>query len=352
MRYEQVCLGSLAHELPPNVVSSSALEDALAPVYRKLGLNQGRLELMSGVRERRFWDEGTPPSVPSVRTARQAIARAGLEPGQVGALLHTSVCRDCLEPATASIVGGQLGLAPGAFVFDLSNACLGFMNGLVTVANMIELGQIEAGVVVATESGRPLVDATVRHLVSKSTNGLARKDLRPAFASLTIGSGSVAAVLTSRRLAKVPGRRLLGGAVRQATEHHALCRSAPDQGFAGEAHPLMDTDAEAVLQNGTQLAAGTWRALMAELGWENAGDTKLFCHQVGASYRRQLFAALDLDPKNDHPTLDALGNVGSVSCPISLSMAIDEGRVLPGDRLAMLGIGSGLNSVMLGLSWA
>lgn len=206
------------------------------------------------------------------------------------------------------------------------------MNGLVTVANMIELGQIEAGVVVATESGRPLVDATVRHLVSKSTNGLAGKDLRPAFASLTIGSGSVAAVLTSRRVAKVPGRRLLGGAVRQVTEHHALCRSAPDQGFAGEAHPLMDTDAEAVLENGTRLAAGTWRALLAELGWKDAGDTKLFCHQVGASYRRQLFAALDLDPKNDHPTLDALGNVGSVSCPISLSMAIEEAR--PGGRPA------------------
>lgn len=352
MRYEQVSLASLAHELPPDVVTSAALEDALAPVYRKLGLNAGRLELLSGVRERRFWAPGTPPSVPSVRTAREAIARAGLDPAQVGALVHTSVCRDCLEPATASIVAGQLGLAPGAMVFDVSNACLGFMNGLVTVANMIELGQIEAGVVVATESGRPLVDATVAHLNEKSKNGLGKKDLRPAFASLTIGSGSVAAVLTHRRAAKVPGRRLLGGAVQQATEHHALCRSAPDQGFAAEAHPLMDTDAEAVLENGCQLAARAWRALLGELGWRDAAGTKLFCHQVGASYRRTLFQALGLDVEADHPTLAALGNVGSVSCPISLSMAIEEGRLRPGDRLAMLGIGSGLNSVMLGLSWA
>lgn len=351
MRYQHVCIGSLAHELPPHVVSSSALEDALSPVYTKLGLVPGRLELMSGVHERRFWDPGTPPSTVSARTARAAIERAGLEPSQVGALLHTSVCRDCLEPATASIVAGQLGLSPAAVVFDISNACLGFMNGLLTLANMIELGQVESGVVVATESGQPLVDATVKHLVHKARNGLSRRDLRPAFASLTIGSGSVAVVLQHRRAAAHPDRRLLGGAVQQATEHHALCRSAPDQGFAGEAHPLMDTDAEAVLENGTQLAARTWQTLLGELGWTSESPNRLFCHQVGASYRRALFDALGLDVERDHPTLAGLGNVGSVSCPISMSIAAEQRQLEPGDRCALLGIGSGLNSVMLGASW-
>lgn len=351
MRYRSVRLASLGHELPPHVVTSAMLEDALAPVYHKLGLNPGRIELLSGVRERRFWDPGTAPSSVSVRSARAAVERAGIDPRRIGAVIHASVCRDFLEPATANVVADALGVAPGAMVFDLSNACLGFMNGLVLVANMIELGQIEAGLVVATENGRPLVDATVADLVERAQNGLGRRDLRPAFASLTIGSGSVAGVVCRDDLAPTGGR-LLGGAVQQATEHHRLCRSAPDQGFADEsAHPLMETEGEAVLENGCALARRTWAAFEQELGWTRETPSKLFCHQVGASYRKALLATLDLDPDKDHPTLDRLGNVGSVSCPISLSLAVDEGKVAAGDRLAMLGIGSGLNCIMLGLEW-
>lgn len=352
MRYRSVRLASFGYELPPHVVTSAMLEDALAPVYAKLGLNAGRIELLSGVRERRFWDVGTAPSSVSVRSARAAVARSKVDPSKIGAVIHASVCRDFLEPATANVVADAVGVSPGAMVFDVSNACLGFMNAMVLVANMVELGQIEAGLVVATENGRPLVDATVADLVKRAEDGtLGRRDLRPAFASLTIGSGSVAAVVCKDTLAR-GGARLLGGAVQQATEHHRLCRSTPDLGFAdGGAHPLMETEGEAVLENGCAVARRTWSAFESELGWSRETPNKLFCHQVGASYRKALLATLDLDPARDHPTLDRLGNVGSVSCPISLALAIDGGKLAPGDRLAMLGIGSGLNCIMLGLEW-
>jgi 3-oxoacyl-[acyl-carrier-protein] synthase III len=353
MRYENVCLQSFGYEVPPEVVPSAALEDALAPVYEKLSLSPGRIELMSGVRERRFWEHGTRPSSVSIRTARQALERAGIAPSRVGALVHSSVCRDFLEPATANVVAAALGVSASAMVFDISNACLGFMNGIMTVANMIELGQIEAGVVVSTENGRPLVDSTVADLVRRSKNGLTRKDVKPAFASLTIGSGSVATVIVRRDLARGPHGRLLGGAVRQATEHHALCRSAPDHGFASDVQTLtlMETDAEAVLTHGCKLARTTWKALEGELGWQEQPE-RIFCHQVGSSYRRALFEALGLDLGREYPTLEWLGNVGSVSLPISMALAQDAGRLVGGDRVAMLGIGSGLNCVMLGLDWA
>lgn len=352
MRYRSARIATFGYELPPHVVTSAALEDALAPVYAKLGLHAGRLELLSGVRERRFWDHGTAPSSVSARSATQAVERSGLDPKRIGAVLHASVCRDFLEPATANVVADALGVAPGAMVFDVSNACLGFMNGLMLLSNMVELGQIEAGVVVSTENGRPLVDATVADLVQKVEQGkLGKRDLRPAFASLTIGSGSVAAVVCRDDLS-AKGGRLLGGSVQQDTSCHALCRSAPDQGFADDgAHPLMDTDAEKLVERGCALAKRTWAGLERELDWTSASPTKIFCHQVGASYRKALLGALGLDAAKDHPTLDRLGNVGSVSCPISLALAVDEGKLSRGDRVAMLGIGSGLNSIMLGLEW-
>src|SRR5690606_19916489 len=184
MRYTNVHIQAFGHELPPRVVSSAALEDALSPLYQKLRLPEGRLELISGVRERRFWGPNTRPSTVSVRTVRAALERAGVGVERLGALVHTSVCRDYLEPATASVVAGALDLPRSAMVFDISNACLGFMNGLVTIANMIGLGQSQAGVVVATEAGEGLVDATVADLNERARNGINSKHLKPAFASL------------------------------------------------------------------------------------------------------------------------------------------------------------------------
>ena len=126
----------------------------LAPLYRRLRLPEGRLELMTGIRQRRLWPPGTLPSQKSARDGRKGARRRRDGPRHVGALVHGSVCRDFLEPATACGVHHRLGLPPACVVYDVSNACLGLLNGMMQVADMIELGQIRAGVVVGTESSR------------------------------------------------------------------------------------------------------------------------------------------------------------------------------------------------------
>ena len=65
------------------------------------------------------------------------------------------------RPPPAACIAGSACRAE-CMVYDVSNACLGLMNGIVQVANMIELGQIRAGLVVGTENGRPLVENTIR----------------------------------------------------------------------------------------------------------------------------------------------------------------------------------------------
>src|SRR4029077_12491817 len=137
-----------------------------------------------------FWDEGEKPSQVSARAGALALKNSDAKPEEIECLLHTSVCRDLLEPATATFVHRALGLAKDATVYDISNACLGFLNGMVTLANMIELGQIKKGMVVSGESSRQLVESTIDNLL-KNPNPT-RDDIKQAFASLTIGSGSCA----------------------------------------------------------------------------------------------------------------------------------------------------------------
>ena len=91
MRYSHVCLESLGYTLPDEVVESAELEQRLAPLYERLRLPAGRLELMTGIRERRFWPPGTLPSEKSIQSAERAIAAAGFDRSYIGALVHGSV---------------------------------------------------------------------------------------------------------------------------------------------------------------------------------------------------------------------------------------------------------------------
>jgi 3-oxoacyl-[acyl-carrier-protein] synthase-3 len=347
MRYQHVCIEAVCHTLPPEVVTSTEIEARLRPVYERLGLPEGRLELMTGIRERRFFPRGTRPGQVSAETACRAIDESGINRGLFGALVHGSVCRDQLEPATASFVHHKAALPGTAFVFDISNACLGLLNGVVLIADMIELGQIRAGVAVGTEDGRALVESTIDSLLGNPA--LTRQDMKADFASLTIGSGSAAIVLCDRKLSR-RGHRLLGGSFRADTTNHELCMG----GASGEQSTnqlRMRTDAESLLYAGIDLAAETWCETKRVLNWSTADVQKVFTHQVGRAHRKLLFERLGLDPSLDLPTVDFLGNTGAAALPTALSLGIEQRRIQPGNHVALLGIGSGLNALMLGLQW-
>ena len=348
MQYKSVCIESLGHVLPEDIVSSDELEDQLSDVYKTLRSPPGRIEAMTGIAERRFWDNPTPPSRVASEAGEAALAKAGIEKGRIGALVHCSVCRDHLEPSTSVIVHDKLGLRPDCMTFDISNACLGFMNGMITIANMIELGQIEAGLVVAGENGRPVVETTVAQLAADPSPS--RKKFKKAFASLTIGSGAVAAVLTHESISTT-GHKLLAASVRSASQYNELCRATPDMGFAEEAHPYMETDSLHVMENGVKLARETWGDLKERLGWTNECPDRIFCHQIGSNHRNLLFQSLELDVNKDFSTVEKLGNMGSVGLPLTLAMGEEAGFLQPGQKVAMMGIGSGLVSVMLGVEW-
>ncbi|MEX1024745.1 MAG: 3-oxoacyl-ACP synthase III [Planctomycetota bacterium] len=344
MRFEHVRIAAFGYALPETRVTSLELEERLESVYERFRLRAGRLELMSGIRERRFWPAGTRPSEAATLAARDALARSGVDPARVGLLIHAAVCRDMLEPATASFVHHALGLFPECLVHDLSNACLGVVNGIVDAANRIELGQLDAALIVAGEDGGPLVEETLRWLVERED--LSKSELKHAFASLTIGAGAAAVVL-ERAAPGDRSQRLVGGFGLAATEHSELCLG--DR--ASDAGPLMQTDSEALLIAGNALATRTFERFLGELEWTRDDVDRIVTHQVGSAHRRTLFESLALDPARDFPTVAELGNIGSVSLPLSAARAIEVGFVRPGHRLALLGIGSGLHSMMLGLEW-
>jgi 3-oxoacyl-[acyl-carrier-protein] synthase-3 len=348
MRLEHVRLAAVRHVLPEEVVSSESLEDRLAPVYARLRLRPGRLELMSGIRERRFWEPGTRPSDAAARAGERALEGAGLPAGKIGLLVHGAVSRDFLEPATAARVHALLALAPSCAFFDLSNACLGLLSGIEVAASQIELGAIEAALIVSGEDGRGLVEETLAGLLAHPGDDASlRTALKLAFASLTIGSGAAAVVLAHERLAP-QAPRLVGGLTRVASEHHELCQGER----AGAAGAQMNTDSEALLEAGVALAARSYAGFLDALGWRPADVARVVTHQVGSAHRRALLQRLELDLGRDFSTFERLGNTGSAALPTALSLALEQRPLARGEKLALLGIGSGLACTMLGLEGA
>ena len=347
MKFENVRLAAIGAMIPDEVLSSDEIEQRLQPLYQRLKLPEGRLELMSGISQRRVWPKGTVPSGPSIRSGQLALQAAGLTAESIGCLIHASVCRDFLEPATASRVHHGIGLSNDCWVYDVSNACLGVINGAIQIAMMIQSGAIAAGIVVGTENSRMLLESTIQAL--NADQSLKRKDIKGAFASLTIGSGSCAWLLAHERLAP-DATSIEVGIAEARTQYHDLCVSDSDSAGAGM-QPLMETDSEKLMAEGIATGAAAFTKLLDESGWDRESVDRSICHQVGTRHRAAMLEAMGLPTARDSVSFPRLGNTGSVALPLTVASAAAQGELSPGDRVAMLGIGSGINSVMLTARW-
>jgi 3-oxoacyl-[acyl-carrier-protein] synthase III len=336
--FKNVAIEAMAYELAPRRVSSEWLEDQIGETMRRLRLPRGFLEQLSGIRERRFWDEGTRPSDVATMAARKAIAAAGIDPQEIGVVINTSVCQDFLEPSTAVFVHRNLGLSPRCVNFDVRNACLGFLNGMYTAGLMIESGDVKYALIVDGEGAQEAVMSTIRRLQSPTTT---MEEFRDNFATLTLGSGGAAMVLAHSEVAR-SSHRLNGVVTMAATEHNELCVGNPD---------YMKTDASALLVAGVKLMTKAWA--LAQETLPNWSDDQIACyapHQVSARHTAAVMDAVGITPAKVQLNFPVLGNIGPAALPISLAQA-GETRLKEGDHVGLLGIGSGLNCSLMSVTW-
>jgi 3-oxoacyl-[acyl-carrier-protein] synthase-3 len=215
---------------------------------------------------------------------------------------------------------------------------------MITLANMIELGQVKRGIVVAGETAEDLVESTISQLLEDTS--ITRKTIKPMFASFTIGSGAVAVVMEARDMTDT-GHYLRGGMIRANTSQCHLCQG----GSMGEQGVLMATDSETLLVQGVETALLCWQDFLQEFSAVKDDFQQFFCHQVGRAHAALLFEKLGLDQNKNFETLGFLGNVGSVSAPITFAIGVEQGALQPGESGAILGIGSGINACMLRIDW-
>lgn len=334
--HRNAALLSVAEVEAPEVLTSKDLDRRLAEALRRLKLPTGLLQRVAGVKARRNWKNDGDVRTGTVEAGRKALAAAGIEPHQVSLMINTSVTREHLEPSVAVGLHHDLGLPSSAMNFDITNACLGFVNAMTLASSMIDAGQAKYVLIVNGEDARKVQDATVDRINSLDQM-VDRDDFMKEFASLTLGCGAAAAVIGPAD-EHPEGHRITGGVTRAATQHHNLC--------VGD-HRGMYTDARGLLDGGLELVMNAWDEAKSEFSWQ---DVDVYVtHQVSSLHTASIIKAAKLDKKRVPVTYPELGNVGPASLPITL--AREAANLSPGQRVLCMGVGSGLNTAMVEIQW-
>lgn len=316
---------------PDEFISSDKIEQTLAPVYDRLKLPYGRIEMQTGVKDRGVYHDLKPSDI-AAKAAVNLFKNHKTKASDIDLLIYAGVCRDQLEPSTASRVHDLLGLSARCQSFDLSNACLGVINAMVTASGLIQAGQASEVLIVTGENSKPLLEQTIKTLLADSE--LTRKGIKKYFANFTIGSCGLALVVSKEKNNSLATLNYASSLSDSSVNH--LC-----QGGGNLEALTMETDSEQLMQAGVKLAKENWQQFMTHK------YDHYICHQVGVHHRDFLYQHLELDLNKDTTTFDRYGNTGSAALPLTLYKA----KITSAQRVALLGIGSGLHTIAMDLTW-
>lgn len=342
-KFENVCIDAYAIEIPDYTVKTDDVEQELKPVYEKLGIPFGSLRRMSGINERHLWDADVPPSFGAINVVKKLLSNSNISLSDIGALFSCSVTRDFFEPATSIIVANNIKLPEDSFVMDISNACIGFSDGMLTLANMIEQGVVKAGIVVSSENMRPILDNCNKIM---HEGKLAREEMLKMLPVYTLGCGACAILLTHKSIAENKNRRIIASSARSASQHSELCKGNGDYcTFMGHEliTPVMYTDSS-LIPCAAQLGGRTWSDLSKFVGWTKDDVDYVICHQVGKQVNKAFYDTMGLDFEKDFSTYSRYGNTVSTAMPIAFFTAIDELPIREGSKVVLTAFGSGLNA--------
>ncbi|MGI8331039.1 3-oxoacyl-ACP synthase III family protein [Actinomadura scrupuli] len=324
--------------LPEHRVDSAEVERRIARESDGFVPYPTIVQRMTGIRSRHVMRDDQQASDLAVAAAGKLLANHGLTPGDLDLLIFGSASQDLVEPATAHIVAAKLGAA--CPVFDVKNACNSFLNALQVADALICTGQYGRVLVCSGETPSRAVRWRVRD----------RAQFVDAFAGYTLSDGGAAMLVEALPADGATADRPVGGGI------FHLGFSAESQAWdigtlpgGGSLHPR-DEDFTYFSGDGRRLkdaflsrGPGLWLDALRETGltWE---DFAVVCvHQVTMPYLEMLRGILGIPADRLVVTLADHGNLASVTLPLQLATALEEGRCGPGDRVALVGLAGGVS---------
>jgi 3-oxoacyl-[acyl-carrier-protein] synthase III len=322
-------ISSVGTFVPPRLLTNADLEKMVAT-------NDQWIVERTGIRERHIVDPGVATSDLAVEAAKNCLAKRGIEAIELEAIIVATVTPDMMFPATACLVQDKLGVQ-GAWGFDLSAACSGFLYALQLGAKLVESGAHKKVMVIGADVMSSILDYTDRTTCILFGDGAGAVLLEPCegdevglvdYVHEIDGSGASSLYM--------PG----GGSLHPATAETVAAKMHYVHQSGGAVFKIavrkMAELSEAVLQRNDL----------------TAGEIDLFIpHQANKRIITATAERLELPEEKIVINIGEFGNTTCGTIPLAMQTALEQGRLKKGDTVLLAAFGGGYTVGATLLQW-
>ena len=286
----------------------------------------------TGIRERRMAEKNVFTSDLAIKAAQDLASQPGVDLAGVDMIVVTTITSDFLTPSTSARVQGALGLE-NAGVMDINAACAGFVYGLSVANALITIGQNKKVLVIAADALSKITDYTDRNTCVLFGDGagaalVERADSTPGFLATHYDSdGQLGEKLYCPGLSyRMNGQMASSGKV-------------------------LHQDGKAVYTWAIKSVPQGMQALLQKAGLESDELDWFIPHSANLRMIKSICKRMEIPIEKTLTSMEQFGNTSSVTIPLALWMALKDGRVKKGDKLALYGFGGGLTQAGAVLVW-
>ncbi|ETX14612.1 3-oxoacyl-ACP synthase [Roseivivax halodurans JCM 10272] len=312
------------HYLPERIVENSEFEDSL-------DTTDEWIRSRSGIERRHFAAEGQTTSDMAARAARNALTQAGLEPGEIDAIIVATSTPDLTFPSAATMVQADLGMTSG-FAFDVQAVCAGFVYALSTANALVLSGQARRVLVIGAETFSRIMDWDDRSTC------------------VLFGDGAGAVILEAQEDAGTPqDRGILASDLNSDGRHRDILYV--DGGVSTQSTGHLRMQGREVFRHAVEKLAATAEAALAKAGATADEIDWVVPHQANIRIIQGTAKKLGLGMDRVVVTVQDHGNTSAASIPLALSVGEARGQIKRGDLLVTEAIGGGLAWGAVVLRW-
>ncbi len=272
----------------------------------------------TGISQRFIAPEGINTSDLAAQAAHNAMQAANMSPQDIDLIILATSTPDMVFPSTACLVQKKLGIS-GCPAFDVQAVCSGFAYAMATADLFIKAGKAKTALVIGAEVFSRILDWTDRTTC------------------VLFGDGAGAVLLSAD---STPG--ILGHRLHARGEFENILRT-PGTVSHGKAtgHPFLTMDGQAVFKLAVQVLDSVAREVLADVGHQVSDIDWLIPHQANVRILSATAKRLGIDESKVIVTVDQHANTSAASVPLALDLAVRDGRIQPGHRLMLEGVGGG-----------
>ena len=297
--------------LPANLVTNAELAT-------RVDTSDEWIRARTGICQRYIAAPEQTSSALAFEAAQRAIASAGITPDDIGLIIVATSTPDFIFPSTACLLQGKLGIKRCP-AFDVQAVCSGFIYALDIADKFIRSGSCKYALVVGAEVFSRLLDWSDRGTC------------------VLFGDGSGAVVLGA---SETPG---VHASVLHADGSQAGILSTPGQICGGEilGDPFVRMDGQAVFKFAVRVLDEVAREALDLCGMQPSDVDWLIPHQANVRILEATAKKLGIDTARVVVTVDRHANTSAASIPLALDVAVRDGRIKPGQKILLEGVGGG-----------